>query len=564
METKTIFSYLKKWQYLLFSISFILFSFTSISQTQIGADIDGEAAGDRSGHSVSMPDAYTVAVGAFENDGNGVESGHVRIYRWIGNSWVQKGMDIDGEAFGNRSGFSVSMPDSNTVAIGAPYNIDNGRESGHVRVYRWIGNSWVQKGGDIDGDTTNCSFGYSVSMADSNTMVIGAPNHDLGGLPYYNIGQIKVYEWNGNAWVQKGSNIDGIAINDQFGSSVSMPDRNTLGVGAPYNDSSSSDAGLVQIYRWNGASWVQKGMDIYGDTVLDRLGSISMPDSITVAVGAQGNNFALGKVRIYRWNGISWVQKGMDIISDTARRIGGPISMSDSNTLAVGAYYDGNGANSDHVRIYRWIGNNWQQSGIDIAGEAVGDIAVIVSMPDSNTVAIGAPLNDGNGTSSGHVRVYSICNNTVDTSVTLSANTLIANDSTATYQWVNCDSAYAAVIGETNRSFTPPNTGNYSVIVSRSHCVDTSACYNVVITGLERRLENNIKILVYPNPTNGVFTIESTSESNNEPFEIRDITGKTVLKGNLRDKQTTIDLSENSSGVYILRVGDQNIKIVRK
>src|SRR5690606_28053533 len=157
-----------------------------------------------------------------------------------------------------------------------------------------------------------------------------------------------------------------------------------------------------------------------------------------------------------------------------------------------------------------------------------------------------------------------LCNGSVDTSVTLSANTLIANDSNVTYQWVYCDSAYAPVIGETNRNFTPSNTGNYSVIVSRSHCVDTSTCYNVVITGLEHRLESNIKILVYPNPTNGVFTIESTAENKNAAFEIRDITGKIVLKGSLRGKQTTLDLSENSSGLYILRVGDQNVKIVRK
>ena len=48
----------------------------------VGADIDGEAADDNSGTSVSMSvDGQIVAIGASLNDGNGDESGHVRVYR---------------------------------------------------------------------------------------------------------------------------------------------------------------------------------------------------------------------------------------------------------------------------------------------------------------------------------------------------------------------------------------------------------------------------------------------------------------------------------------------------
>ena len=51
---------------------------------QIGDDIDGEAAGDFSGGSVSLSsDGDTVAIGAGDNtdyDGNRYYSGHVRVY----------------------------------------------------------------------------------------------------------------------------------------------------------------------------------------------------------------------------------------------------------------------------------------------------------------------------------------------------------------------------------------------------------------------------------------------------------------------------------------------------
>ena len=74
---------------------------------------DGETSYDESGNSVSMNAAGDrVAIGATMNDGNGNESGHVRIYEWSGTAWVKLGLDIDGEAAGDWSGQSVSMNSS--------------------------------------------------------------------------------------------------------------------------------------------------------------------------------------------------------------------------------------------------------------------------------------------------------------------------------------------------------------------------------------------------------------------------------------------------------------------
>ena len=51
-----------------------------------------------------------VAIGASSNDGNGIDSGHVRLYAWDGSSWVQRGSDIDGEAAGDLSGSRSRYP----------------------------------------------------------------------------------------------------------------------------------------------------------------------------------------------------------------------------------------------------------------------------------------------------------------------------------------------------------------------------------------------------------------------------------------------------------------------
>ena len=49
------------------------------------------------------------------------------IYEWSGTAWVQLGVDADGEAVDDDSGFSVSMnANGDRVAIGAPGKEGNG------------------------------------------------------------------------------------------------------------------------------------------------------------------------------------------------------------------------------------------------------------------------------------------------------------------------------------------------------------------------------------------------------------------------------------------------------
>ncbi|CAM9326631.1 unnamed protein product, partial [Chrysoparadoxa australica] len=119
-----------------------------------------------------------VAIGARSNDGNGSSSGHTRVYRFDGNDWVQWGQDIDGEAAVDNSGQSVSInADGTVVAIGAPTNDGNGDGSGHTRVYRFDDSTmtWEQLGQDIDGEAAIDNSGASVSInADGTVVAIGA------------------------------------------------------------------------------------------------------------------------------------------------------------------------------------------------------------------------------------------------------------------------------------------------------------------------------------------------------------------------------------------------------
>ena len=91
-------------------------------------------------------------------------SGHVRIYELQSdNSWSKLGDDIDGEAASDQSGYSVSLSsDGSVVAIGAIRNAGGETNSGHVRIYELQSdNSWSKLGDDIDGEAADDQSGYS-------------------------------------------------------------------------------------------------------------------------------------------------------------------------------------------------------------------------------------------------------------------------------------------------------------------------------------------------------------------------------------------------------------------
>jgi len=176
------------------------------------------------------------------NDGNGVDSGHVRIYEWDGTEWSQRGNDIDGEAAGDRSGRSVSLSwDGSVVAIGSRHNwgpifVFGG--AGHVRIYEWDGTEWSQRGNDIDGGRTGDASGEAVSLsADGTIVAIGAKAHS------FSEGQVRIYEWDGPEWIQRGNDFNGHhELN--LGSTVSLSaDGTFVAIGNSGN--------YVSVYQWD-------------------------------------------------------------------------------------------------------------------------------------------------------------------------------------------------------------------------------------------------------------------------------------------------------------------------
>ena len=128
-------------------------------------------------------DGTRLAIGAIYNDGNGSNSGHVRVYEYIGSLWVQIGMDINGEDALDESGESISLSaNGKRLVVGAKKNDGNGSNSGHVRLYEWDGSDWIQLGTDIDGEFDFDESGNAISLSiDGTRLAIGARKNNGNG-----------------------------------------------------------------------------------------------------------------------------------------------------------------------------------------------------------------------------------------------------------------------------------------------------------------------------------------------------------------------------------------------
>lgn len=140
--------------------------------------------------------------------------------------------------------------------------------------------------------------------------------------------------------------------------------------------------------------------------------------------------------------------------------------------------------------------------------------------------------------------------NTVNVSVTQDGPILTANETEATYQWLTCPEL-TPIEGATDISYTAIENGAYAVIVSHDACSDTSDCFIVVSVGVsESAFENEITL--FPNPSDGDFSIDLRDHYTDVTMSIFDLNGKIIQSGVYNGGQL-LDLKlDEAPGVYLL------------
>jgi hypothetical protein len=116
------------------------------------------------------------------------------------------------------------------------------------------------------------------------------------------------------------------------------------------------------------------------------------------------------------------------------------------------------------------------------------------------------------------------------------------------YQWVDCNNNNAPIPGATEQSFSPPQSGNYAVIVYGNEGNAMSDCVQFTYVGITE--ENAANVKVYPNPFSDVITIDL--KESNAQYIITDISGRRVKEGMLNQHQ--LSLNELNTGTYTLQV----------
>lgn len=523
------------------------------------------AAEDKFGWSVSIS-VDNIVVGAYEDDDNGISSGSAYVFTKPGATWINmvqtaKIKPSDGAAFDN-FGQSVGISGDNIV-VGSMGDDDNGGNSGSAYVFTKPGASWsniteTAKLLPSDG-AANDFFGYSVSISGENIVVGANYDDDNGG----NSGSAYVYTKPGVNWIAMSETAkllpsDG-ATNDFFAYSLSISGDN-IAVGAYMNDDNGNGSGSAYLYEYCAASsasisptacssYISPSGNVWttSNTYMDTIANINGCDSIitinltvnlpvsnttntnvcydgsyTYADLTTVTNLAANESHISTLVGVA--ANGCDSVLTENLTILPQLTGTHNETVCFGGSITVNGnvydaSNLTGTEVFT-VGVNNCDSTVNVSltidpqltgthTETVcfgGSIIVNGTTYDAANLSGTEVFTIGANNCDSTVNVTLIIEPAIDINVTTTSPSITANQTGATYRWLDCNNNNSVISGETGATYTATANGDYAVEITVGNCVDTSACVNITSIGInESTFFNNVSI--YPNPNKGIVNI---------------------------------------------------------
>ncbi len=244
----------------------------------------------------------------------------------------------------------------------------------------------------------NDEFGRSCDLHDQ-TLIVGAPRDKSTAGPGQ--GAAYVYTrtgsgWGFDAWLFAPDAAQG----DRFGTTVTI-DADTAIVGAPKDDGLGSQSVSAYVLTLNGCCWNFQSKllpsdggpnERFGD-YQDFEGTFAV-FGVPIHAGTVGSYS--GAVYVFERAGTTWSQQAKLVASDAAvgDRFGTTVSLS-GNWLAVGAPLDDDlGFSSGSVYLFEWTGTTWlERTKVLAFGGGPGDCFGAVSLVEDSLV-VGAPGHD--------------------------------------------------------------------------------------------------------------------------------------------------------------------------
>jgi hypothetical protein len=130
------------------------------------------------------------------------------------------------------------------------------------------------------------------------------------------------------------------------------------------------------------------------------------------------------------------------------------------------------------------------------------------------------------------------------------AGLVLTSQTESTYQWYQ---GTTLLTGETAATYTATHNGTYTVAITDAHgCHAVSNSITITGVGIND-ISSDIALKIYPNPSEGIFTLQTTGCEGNY-YEITDELGRLVQKKVILSDNTPVDVSTQNGGVFYLTV----------
>ncbi|RPG81691.1 MAG: T9SS C-terminal target domain-containing protein [Crocinitomicaceae bacterium TMED114] len=336
--------------------------------------------------------------------------GEVHIYnQQQDGSWVfAQYLEAPSAQYSNAFGAAIAFG-GGYLFVGDPSSNDGGGSNGIVHIYEDQAGSWtlVQSLKHTSASSNaGDNFGWSIAYANDHLFVgatrseISSPSTDLTGSVY-------AFSLQSGQFVQEQElRATGLGHQDKYGAAVAASGM-YLAVGAPDHDApgacsecgTTSNAGAVAIWKYDGSEYVQQG-DLIVDDTAGQLGAALDVDGYTVLAGAPATDNNTGRAYLLRTeNGSDWAVSETLTPADMGGydSFGADVDL-DANFALVGAWRqeDGGNALGAAYSSFLYDGNAWTDAQtIAACGGASSDYLGYSLDHDGGNIIIGAPGVDG-------------------------------------------------------------------------------------------------------------------------------------------------------------------------
>jgi hypothetical protein len=315
------------------------------------------------------------------------------------------------------------------------------------------------------------------------------------------------------------------------------------------NPTNTTTATACDSYVWNGTTYTQSG--VYTGTTAN---CVTQSLDLTITPSST-NTTAAAACNSYTWNGTTYTQSGVytgPTANCVTESLDLTITPSSTNTSTASA-----------CDSYTWNGTNYSASGVYTGSTAncvTESLNLTITQTFSDTtIAIACDSYTWNGQTYTESGTYTgITENCITQSLKLTINpstsSSISQTALDSYTWpVN------------NQTYT--TTGAYTAVIPNTSGCDSTITLNLTMSFTGINDLSASKLSIYPNPTNGDFTITGLELLGTvSSLSLTDMNGKVVKV--LDTKATKFSMASIKPGVYFLNIISGNkqevLKIVKE